>query len=140
MPTIRQRSVHERLAAMFAKTPDWRLHHAGRNFDGMDAAESYVFLAHLFDRLKRWRYRRLPRAVGLPRTEEERLLRREAARREEAVARLAVPDDERETWQVDRRPPAVGSAIPYMELNRELEEALAIDHPGLFADRDRSRR
>ncbi len=96
----------------------------------MAPEDAYVFLGHLFDGLKRWRFRRLPRAVGLPRTEEERLLNRERSRAEETVARFAVPDGERDSWQVDMRPSALGSAIPYQELNPELEEALEIDHPG----------
>ena len=140
MPTLRQRSVHERLSSMFGRTPVWRALHQGRDFTRMDPGEAYTFLSHLFDGLKRWHYRRLPRAVGLPRTEDERRVRREIARSEEAVARLAVPDDERDSWQIDRRPPAVGSAIPYWELNPDLEEALMLDRQGLFDRHSRPRR
>ena len=130
MPTTRQISVHDRLGIMFGRTPIWRSLHAGRDFSRMAPEDAYVFLGHLFDGLKRWRFRRLPRAVGLPRSDEDRLLARERSRAEEAVARLAVPDGERDSWQVDQRPSALGSPIPYQELNPELEEALEVDYPG----------
>ena len=126
MPTTRQISVHDRLGTMFGRTPIWRSLHAGRDFSRMAPEDAYVFLGHLFDGLKRWRFRRLPRAVGLPRTEEERLLARQRSRAEEAVARLAIPDGERDSWQVDQRPSALG----FTYHNPELEEALEVDYPG----------
>lgn len=118
---------------MFSRTPDWRVLHVGRDFSRMNASEAYVFLADLFSALKRWRFRRLPRAVGLPRTQEDRDANRRRSRKEEAHARAVIPDDPRERWQVDTRPPAFGQ-VDYLELNPELKEALAIDHPGLFRD------
>ncbi len=122
---------------MFCRTPEWRALHAGRDFPRMDPGQAYVFLGRLFSAMQRWRFRRLPRAVGLPRTDAERLANRERSRLEEAVARIAVPEDERDSWQVDRRPSAVGSPIPYSELNPQLAEDLALDYPGLPADPDR---
>ena len=116
---------------MFGRTPDWRELHAGRDFSRLNATDSYVFLSELFTALKRWRFRRLPRAVGLPRTQEDRDANRRRARKEEAHARLVVPHDERETWQVDTRPPAFGS-FDYLETNPDLKEDLSIDYPGLF--------
>lgn len=133
MPTLHQSELHRRLGTMFGRTPDWRDLHAGRDFERMNATESYVFLASLFDVLRRWRFRRLPRAVGLPRTQEDRDANRRRARKEETHARAVVPGDPRETWQVDTRPPAFGN-VDYFELNPELKEALAIDHPGLFRE------
>jgi len=123
---------------MFSHTPEWRVLHAGRDFTRMPSGEAYCFLSRLFSALERWHYRRLPRAVGLPRTEAERLANRERSRREEAVTRIAVPDDEHDDWVTDRRPSAAGSPIPYRELNPELEEALEIDFPGLSRTRSQA--
>lgn len=133
MPTCNQSELHRKLDAMFGRTPDWRALHAGRDFSRMNASEGYVFLASLFTALKPWRFRRLPRAVGLPRTQEDRDANRRRARKEEAHARLVVPQDERETWQVDTRPPAFGH-LDYLETNPELKESLMLDHPALFRD------
>lgn len=120
---------------MFSRTPDWRALHADRDFSRMNAEVAYTFLADLFTALKRWRFRRLPRAVGLPHTEEDRVANRRRSRREEAHARALVPADPHDAWQVDTRPPAFGQ-VDYLELNPELKEALAIDYPGLFPDTD----
>ena len=120
---------------MFSRTPDWRELHADHDFPRMNATDAYVFLSRLFTGLKRWRFRRLPRAVGLPRTEDDRVANRRRARREEAHARRVVRSDERDSWQVDVRPPAFGK-VDYFELNPDLREDLALDYPGLSRGTD----
>lgn len=132
MPTAKQRSLHEKLAAMFGRTPDWRESHRGMDFSRLRPEDAYMFLGALFDRLDRWRYRRLPRYAGLPRTEEEKTILRFRARREEHHARLVVPDEN--DRPIDERPSAMASAIPYGERNPDLKEDLRIDYPGLFRD------
>jgi hypothetical protein len=97
----------------------------------MNPAQAYVFLANIMEATRRWRYIRLPRYAGLPRTAEERRRNLKRALREARHALLVCPDDEREAWSTDNRPSAVGNGRSYFEAQDELKEAVQMDQ-GFF--------
>lgn len=131
MPTQQQRELYRKLHAMFGVTADFRAVADGRDILRMSPQQAYVFLSEIFDATRKWKYKRLPRYAGLPRTADERRASLKRALKEEAHARLVCPDDERETWCADTRPSAMGFQHDYMEAQDELKEAIEMDR-GFF--------
>ncbi|MEO7921193.1 MAG: hypothetical protein ABIT01_17160 [Thermoanaerobaculia bacterium] len=119
---------------MFGRTPAWRALHVTRHSCAQLSPEAaYVHLSEIFATFQGWRFTRLSRSAGLPQTPEDRRANLLRALDEARHAREVLPEFDEPT--LDRRPAAMASAIPYAELNPELEEALAIDYPGLFRRR-----
>lgn len=132
MATQKQHELYRKLLGMFGRTEPFRIANAGRDFSRMDPGQAYIHLSGIMDAMKHWTYRRFPRSAGLPQTDEERLLLRERARLEEAVARREIPGIEAGT--VDNRPSAFDvEAVSYLDRNSELGEDLSLDHPGLLS-------
>ena len=125
-PTARQLDVFRRYERMFGRTMQWRAVAKHEDIMRMDPRSAYAFLAHVIDAVKYLRFERLPRSVGLPQTPEERSALYERAFVEERVARIECPDDERESWCADTRPPALDTR-PYFEVNPWLMEDLEVD-------------
>ncbi len=126
-PTPRQLAIYRAVERKFGRTQEWRAIARLANIEMMDAHPAYVFLGSLLDAVKHLRYERLSRSAGLPENADERRALYERALIEEDVARRECPDDERETWCADTRPPALGTGRPYVEQNPELLEALELD-------------
>jgi hypothetical protein len=131
MPTQRQLEFYAALHARFGRTAEFRAVADGCDFSRLNSAEAYAFIANLIDATQRWRFIRLPRYAGLPRTAEERRRNLKRALREERHARLVCPDDVRETWSIDNRPSAMGTGRSYFEAQDELKEAVEMDQ-GFF--------
>lgn len=116
---------------MFGRTAEYQAVAEGRDFSRMNPTQAYIFLADVMTATRRWKYKRLPRYAGLPRTAEEKRRNLKRALREERHARLVCPDDIRETWTIDNRPSAVGNGRSYFEAQDELKEAVEMDQ-GFF--------
>lgn len=127
MPTPRQLAVYRAFERKFGCTTEWRAIAQHADIETMDAGRAFVFIGRLLDAVKHLRYERLPRSAGLPQNEDERRALYARALVEEDVARRECPDDEREEWCADTRPPALGTGRDYFEQNPELLEALEID-------------
>ena len=72
MPTQRQLEYYAALHARFGRTAEFRAVADGCDFSRLNSAEAYAFIANLIDATRRWRFVRLPRYAGPPRTADER--------------------------------------------------------------------
>jgi hypothetical protein len=142
MATHSQIDLFRRYERMFGRTSEWRIVSRNENFTCMNARDAYAFLGHLMDAVKYLKFTRLPRWAGLPQTPEERTALYERAFVEERVARLACPDDERETWCSDTRPSPFDERS-YFEQNPQILEDLEVDGylrlPHTYNDHDSPR-
>ena len=129
MPTAKQIELHKKLDAMFGRTDEFRAvsQHYG-DFLHVTPTSASVYLSTLMQALQRWRFTRLPRYAGLPRTAEERRANLSRCLREERKVRIEIPEEKE--WVIDDRPSAYGD-LDYFEQNPELKEALEIDR-GFF--------
>lgn len=135
--TVHQRTLHAHLEQMFGRTPEWRtLHAAQPSCATLSPERAYIHLSALFATFQGWRFTRLPRRAGIPQDPDERRTAYYRALEEERHARALIP--ERDEPIPDSRPAATAAFAPYLELNPELEEALAIDYPGLSRRRSAS--
>ena len=116
---------------MFGRTAEYQAVADGRDFSRMNPTQAYIFLADVMTATRRWKYTRLPRYAGLPRTTEEKRRNLKQALREERHARHVCPEDIHETWTIDKRPSAVGNGRSYFEAQDELKEAVEMDQ-GFF--------
>jgi hypothetical protein len=129
MPTAKQIELHRKLGAMFGRTEEFRaVSEEYGDFLRANPARAYVYLSTLMHALQRWRFTRLPRYAGLPRTAEERRANLRRCLREERKVRVEIPEEKE--WVIDDRPSAFGD-LSYFEQNPELKEALEMDR-GFF--------
>lgn len=129
MPTAKQIELHKKLDAMFGRTDEFRaVSEKYGDFLRANPTSAYVYLSTLMLALQRWRFTRLPRYAGLPRTAEERRANLRRCLREERKVRIEIPEEKE--WVIDDRPSAFGD-LDYFEQNPELKEALEIDR-GFF--------
>jgi hypothetical protein len=129
MPTAKQIELHRKLDAMFGRTEEFRaVSEEYGDFLCANPAHAYVYLSTLMLALQRWRFTRLPRYAGLPRTAEERRANLRRCLREERKVRIEIPEEKE--WVIDDRPSAFGD-LDYFEQNPELKEALEMDR-GFF--------
>lgn len=126
-PTPRQLELYRKYERMFGRTAEWRATASNVDFTSLDPRAAFERLGRLMDAVKHLTFVRLPRSAGLPQTQEERDALYKRAFLEERVARAACPDDERETWCADTRPPAMGTGRPYTEQNPWILEDLEAD-------------
>lgn len=126
MATPSQIDLYRRYERMFGRTREWRIVASNDDITRMNPRDAYAFLGHLIDAVKYLKFTRLPRSAGLPQTPEERTALYERAFVEERVARLACPDDERETWCSDTRPSPFDERS-YFEQNPQILEDLEVD-------------
>jgi hypothetical protein len=126
MATQSQIDLFRRYERMFGRTREWRIVVRNDDIMRMNPRDAYSFLGHLMDAVKYLKFTRLPRSAGLPQTPEERAALYERAFVEERVARLACPDDERETWCSDTRPSPFDERS-YFEQNPQILEDLEVD-------------
>jgi hypothetical protein len=126
MATPSQMDLFRRYERMFGRTREWRIVARNEDITRMNPRDSYAFLGHLIDAVKYLKFTRLPRSAGLPQTPKERAALYERAFVEEGVARLACPDDERETWCSDTRPSPFDERS-YFEQTPQILEDLEVD-------------
>lgn len=113
---------------MFGRTDEFRAvtEHYGDFLESGPMA--YEYLSTLMTALQRWKFQKLPRYAGLPRTAEERRANLRRCLHEERKVRFEIPEEEE--WVIDTRPSAYGN-LSYFEQNPELKEALEMDR-GIF--------
>lgn len=131
MPTTRQIELYSKLDRMFGRTVPFRAILRGRQFIALSPRDAFSVIGELQTALQGWRFERLSRSVGLPFSDEDWDRLRRLSRKEEKHARRVIPDDIRESWCVDERPPAVGGELRYLDIQDELKESLEVDQ-GLF--------
>jgi hypothetical protein len=131
MPTTRQIELYTRLDRMFGQTEPFRTILRGRQFTALSPRDAFRVIGELQTALQGWRFERLSRSVGLPFSDEDWDRLRQISRREEKHARRVVPDDVRQSWCADGRPPAIGGDLRYLDIQDELKESLEVDR-GLF--------
>ena len=127
MATQRQLAAYRDIERKFGRTREFLATVGDTDIERLDPLSAYSFIGRLIESVRDWRYQRLPRSAGLPQDEDERCALYARARIEERIARIECPDDEREHWCADNRPPAMGTGRSYFEQNPELLEALEID-------------
>jgi len=124
-PTASQIGLYNRLEAMFGRTDEFRCVAAEYgDFLRANPARAYVFISALQQALQGWKYTRLPRYAGLPRSADERRANLRRCLREERKVRIEVPEEKE--WVIDTRPSAFGD-LDYFEQNPELRESLELD-------------
>jgi hypothetical protein len=129
MPTAKQLELHAKLHRMFGRTDEFRaVAERYGDFRHTDPTHAYTYLSTLMLALQRWKFKKLPRYAGLPRTAEERRALLRQCLREERKVRIELPEEKE--WVIDTRPSAFGNRS-YFEQNPELKEALEMDR-GFF--------